>query len=332
MLFGIPSIGFSVDLRGDALSGISPFLDHFGLQGWNPAEHSSVVIDVAVDYTNHCAAECRAMGSLDGILCSASRNTGTIYVRDGSVAWSALYPDRLRVGLFSARAVRVPTCLEAALAHALAMQGNLVVHGLAAQIDDFRFLALGISRSGKSTLAAAVLNAGGKVVSDDLVILARGGDGGPIVRWLRPFLSFRATTVPHLKDLMRRNLVRLSTQALTEERWELHREDSPDSFLEEIRPSHLLALNFAPSRRHLAVEPISQSLAYAKLLQAATPVHFSRMHADVFGRAMAQGRSAVMQLELASLTTGTRLMTHPEEELARLRELGGNVPHARFPE
>jgi len=60
------------------------------------------------------------------------------------------------------------TLLEIAISHALALNGYVVNHAAAIELDDMALLAVGPSRSGKSTLGAAVLAAGGAVVSDDL--------------------------------------------------------------------------------------------------------------------------------------------------------------------
>jgi len=57
--------------------------------------------------------------------------------------------------------------LETALIHTLAMGGCVVNHAAAFDVDGAALLVVGQSRAGKSTLSAAVLAAGGSVVSDD---------------------------------------------------------------------------------------------------------------------------------------------------------------------
>ena len=63
-----------------------------------------------------------------------------------------------------------------ALAWLLAPRARYLVHGAAIARDGRAFLVLGESRAGKSTLAAAALEAGWAVLSDDQAVLAADGD------------------------------------------------------------------------------------------------------------------------------------------------------------
>ena len=64
-----------------------------------------------------------------------------------------------------------------ALAWLLARHARYLVHGAAVARDGIGFLVLGESRAGKSTFAAAALEAGWAVLSDDLVVLAPDAGG-----------------------------------------------------------------------------------------------------------------------------------------------------------
>jgi len=81
--------------------------------------------------------------------------------------------------------------LELALIHALAMRGAAVVHACCFSIWGQSVLALGPGRVGKSTLTAAALAAGGRVVSDDSVVVAVGHGKQTFATFFRRHLVFR---------------------------------------------------------------------------------------------------------------------------------------------
>jgi len=84
-----------------------------------------------------------------------------------------------------------PLSLNLLLAQQWARAGLVLVHGAAFELDGTGILALGDRGAGKSVLTAAVLAAGGRVVSDDWVML--GSPDGETFRAerLRDFLMFR---------------------------------------------------------------------------------------------------------------------------------------------
>ena len=92
------------------------------------------------------------------------------------------------------------TLLETALIHALAMGGYVVNHAAALEVDGGALLVAGPSRAGKSTLSAAVLAAGGAVVSDDSVILGFDDEGAPAAGALRRDLWLREELVKASAD------------------------------------------------------------------------------------------------------------------------------------
>ena len=98
------------------------------------------------------------------------------------------------------------TLLETALIHGLAMGGYVVNHAAALAIGGAELLVVGPSRSGTSTLSAAVLDAGGAVVSDDSVILGLDADGAPSAGALRRDLWLREGSVELLPEALRARL------------------------------------------------------------------------------------------------------------------------------
>ncbi|MBB6671459.1 aldolase [Cohnella nanjingensis] len=69
------------------------------------------------------------------------------------------------------------TCLGALLM----IRGLLPLHGSAVVIGGRAYAFVGDSGAGKSTLAAAFVGMGHRLVSDDVVAVAAGADGGPVV-------------------------------------------------------------------------------------------------------------------------------------------------------
>jgi hypothetical protein len=84
-----------------------------------------------------------------------------------------------------------PVSLNLLLAQQWARAGLMLVHGAAFELDGTGILALGERGAGKSVLTAAVLAAGGRVVSDDWVMLGITADGTFHAERLRDFLMFR---------------------------------------------------------------------------------------------------------------------------------------------
>ncbi len=118
------------------------------------------------------------------------------------------------------------TLLEAALIHALAMGGCVVNHAAALAVEGVELLAVGPSRAGKSTLSAAVLAAGGAVVSDDSVILGFDDEGVPSAGALRRNLWLRDGSVELLPEALRARL--WETASFGERRWGLERAAFPE--------------------------------------------------------------------------------------------------------
>ena len=68
-------------------------------------------------------------------------------------------------------------CVYLPLTWMLARRDRFILHGAAVERDGVAFLVLGHSGAGKSTLAAAALEAGWRVLADDVVIVHQVEDG-----------------------------------------------------------------------------------------------------------------------------------------------------------
>ncbi len=122
----------------------------------------------------------------DGDGCRLHGTGGTVRLVYGST--------RATVDLLSGcveRPALLEPLVEAALGCALAATGACFLHAAAIELAERRPLVIGETGSGKSTLSAAAAAFGGRVVSDDSLVLGEH-DRSPVVRaarrhlWLRP--------------------------------------------------------------------------------------------------------------------------------------------------
>lgn len=87
-----------------------------------------------------------------------------------------------RTGTGSTTAI---AALDIAISRALAVQGVSTLHAAAFKVDGGSIVAAGPSMSGKSSLAAASLLSGGKIISDDALLMGLDITGTPVVRAYR---------------------------------------------------------------------------------------------------------------------------------------------------
>ena len=86
---------------------------------------------------------------------------------------------------------RFARSLNLALSQQWARAGVMVVHAAGVALEDRGALILGSKASGKSTLTAAVLAAGGQAVSDDWMLLGTDAEGRLRMERMRGFLMLR---------------------------------------------------------------------------------------------------------------------------------------------
>ena len=116
-------------------------------------------------------------------------------MRDGNrIDWSAPDVEEPPIGLYSTVAALL-----------LAWRGAVPLHCSAVEIDGRAILIAGPAGAGKSTLAAALVDAGGRLVSDDLSVLAATDDGPPQLWPGRPAIRL---VDPSAVDPLDKKLVR----------------------------------------------------------------------------------------------------------------------------
>lgn len=141
-------------------------------------------------------AKLRARGAITVALEADSKEEPgarlNIDLEDGQVSTASDGPAQLRVDRqHFLHPTLFPKSLNLCLAQQWARAGILVVHGAGIALEECGTLILGKKASGKSTLAAAALVAGGKVVSDDWMLLGLGPNNQPYMERLRQFMMLR---------------------------------------------------------------------------------------------------------------------------------------------
>jgi hypothetical protein len=197
----------------------------------------------------------------------------------GGVAWLAAGRRRARVTLDPGCTDRfaVDEVIGAALTHALALAGHAPVHGLAAEIGGLGVLALGESMAGKSTLALAILHAGGRVVSDDL-LLTTSVAGRPVCGAFRRDLYIRQGSYSLIPEHLR---VCSVDDDVGPGRRVLRRDAAPEVFVAEVSPSVVWFLDQARGAGDCEVTAMSQAEALASLVSAGSPLFVSgRYHTE----------------------------------------------------
>jgi hypothetical protein len=243
----------------------------------------------------------------------------------GGVVWLAPGRPHARVALDPdcGDPVAGDELIGAALTHALALAGRVPIHGLAAEVDGVGVLALGDSMAGKSTLALAILHAGGRVVSDDL-LLARSLFGRPIFGALRRDLYIREGSYSLIPDDLR---ARCSEDGAGPGRLVLRRDSAPEAFTAEVSAAVVWILDGTRESGNCEVAAMSQAEALGSLVRAGSPLFVSgRYHAE--RRALLPGLVEIAESSRScSVRLGPSLFRRPwivvRELLERTRPGGG---------
>lgn len=238
------------------------------------------------------------------------------YCRDGFIEYQADHP-WTEVRFAPERLPSLAGALGVALIRCLSITGTLVLHAAVLHYNGLGLLLLGPSGAGKSTLCAASLRAGGRIVSDDVVLVAQKpssaqGAGRVSAYPFRRDMYLRAAT----RDLLPPQLVANLKPERRLSGWKLRlgRDLTPAGFS--------------------AMEPLD---CIAVLGQGARPEH-SRASAlrsgDTFGHVlsgrlyqltpivrrplMAAALRLATSLPAVTLDVGTNLLHSPEPELDRI--------------
>ncbi len=204
--------------------------------------------------------------------------------------------------------------VEAALAHALTARGECFLHAAAFETAGRRPLVIGASGTGKSTLASAVLAAGGRVISDDSLLLGVH-EGRPVLRAARRNVWLRPGSEALLPGLRQRGL---SMESAADGRIRLDRDGSPEAFEGISYPDCLVVLESSGrSEVEHRQRPLSQAEALAALLHGTSALYvtderFVRRQRALL-RLMTQFAEA---LPAVGLRVGSSLLESPEESLA----------------
>jgi len=208
--------------------------------------------------------------------------------------------------------------LETALIHALAMGGYVVNHAAALEFDGSGFLAAGPSHAGKSTLSAAVLAAGGAVVSDDSVILGLDDEGAPSARALRRDLWLREGSVELLPEALRAQL--RETVSFGERHWGLERAESPELFQTRVRPQAIVLLRRDRRVSGYKLRRISSAEGLTGLIHSSSPLFLSGRYPVERERCMPGLLALVNGAPSFEVRMGRELVEDPMATVRRLVE------------
>lgn len=218
-------------------------------------------------------------------------------------------------------APNVPPSLSGALGvglvRSLSIAGNLVLHAAALHYRGLTLLALGPSGAGKSTLCAAALRAGGRVVSDDLVLLTQPDEpadvGGQI--WLHPYradMLLREGSHRLLPNALADTLK--PEQRLSGPKLRLDRGVAPEAFAARAALSCIAILGQGPRRASSQVRPLDQAGALVGILSAL----LYRLSPIARGPLMDAARRLASGYPAVQLDVGARLLSAPVDELEQI--------------
>ena len=208
--------------------------------------------------------------------------------------------------------------LETALIHALALGGYVVNHAAALEVSGATLLAVGPSRTGKSTLCAAVLAAGGAVISDDSVILGLDDEGAPSAGALRRDLWLREGSVELLPDELRARLWEASS--FGERHWGLERTAFPELFRTRVRPKAIVLLYRDRRVTGYQLRRVSSAEGLAGLILASSPLFLSGRYPVERERCMPGLEALVNGAPCFEVRMGRALVEDPAATVQRLAE------------
>jgi hypothetical protein len=226
-------------------------------------------------------------------------------------------PDTLRISSHRPpSAIERELLVDVAINHLLARQGRPVLHACAFELGGTGIVGLGESFAGKTTVAMAAMRAGGRVISDDLVLASPASTGRIALFPLRTFGWLRGKTrdiVPHeLREKMR------ETEEGGEPRWVLSREHGGRGFIGRSEVQVMWVLSVDRRLKESRIAEIDQGKTFAALIRASSPVFLSR-HCPEERDALIQVLRALSETcRSFRVRLGRRLLDDPEAEMARL--------------
>jgi hypothetical protein len=252
----------------------------------------------------------RAGASLqaDGLVRVAGGD-GDALVNRAGVAW--ISPGRriarIATDPFWTGLMEIGELIGAGLTHAMALVGRAPLHGMAAEIDGAGVLAVGQTMAGKSTLALALLHAGGRVVSDDFLLVERER-GRPQIRALRRDLYVREGSFGLIPEDLRG---RFSAEGAGPGRWVLRREDAPERFAAAVTPEVVWFLKGPRGASPVEAHAIDQAAALAAMIAAASPLFASGRYREERARVLPALAAIVESTHGFSVRLGAGLLRSP---------------------
>ncbi len=209
--------------------------------------------------------------------------------------------------------------IGAALTHAMALAGRVPLHGMAAEIEGVGVLVLGESMAGKSTLALALLHAGGRVVSDDFLLVGRE-PGQAEVHALRRDLYVREGSFALIPEELRG---RFSTEGAGPARRVLRQDEAPERFAAAVTPEVVWFLDGSRGSSSFEAREISQAAALALMMAATSPLFVSGRYREERTRIMPALATIVESARCFTVRLGDDLLRSPgivvRQLLARTR-------------
>jgi hypothetical protein len=244
----------------------------------------------------------------DGLVRMAN-GEGDALVNRAGVAWispggriARITTDPAFDGLFE-----IGELIGAGLTQAMVLAGRVPLHGMAAQIDGVGVLAVGQSMAGKSTLALALLHAGGRVVSDDFLSVGRER-GRPEIRALRRDLFVREGSYGLIPDELRE---RFSAAGAGPGRRVLRQDDAPERFAAAVTPEAVWFLDGMGGASPVETQAIDQAAALAAMIAAASPLFVSGRYREERARVLPALAAIVESARCCSVRLGAALLRSP---------------------
>ncbi len=263
---------------------------------------------VRESWSENAQAACAGAESRPEALTRVAGPQGDALVNRGGVVWIAPGARVARVATAPAAGpFEVGELIGAALTQAMALAGRVPLHAMAAEIDGVGVLAVGDTMAGKSTLALAVLHAGGRVVSDDFLLVG-GAPGRPEIGALRRDVFVREGSFELIPDDLRE---RFTTMGAGPGRRVLRRADAPGRFAALIAPDVVWFLDGERTASAAEVRPLSQAAALAALISASSSLFASGRYREERARVLPALAAIAESARCSAVRDGEQLLRAP---------------------
>ena len=206
--------------------------------------------------------------------------------------------------------------IDMAVHHLLARQGLPVLHACAFELAGDGVLGLGESHSGKTTVFSAAMTAGGRVVSDDVVLAVPGKHGKSKLLPVRPFGWIRGRTRDVVPRELRDRMIEGDENGQL--RWILNHQDGDRRFAPDSIPTAVWVQSVDRRLQESRIEAVGHGQVFAALIRASSPVYLSRHCPEVRDKLIPVFRALCEQCRGYRVRLGRRLLEDPEGEMTRL--------------